>query len=180
MTEPAAIHELRQTQPHWASRARRRSAAKRPPPDAGEAIAAAAIALIEVAGRIQRERADVLRGLAAESGNEVLIQRLSKVADAIEVLAAFPDAPAQPPRQRMRRGPGPGNQAGALAQPLTEREETVLRFLSGTLSLREIGAALYVSQNTVKTHTRAIYRKLGASSRHGAIRRGRELGLLCT
>jgi ATP/maltotriose-dependent transcriptional regulator MalT len=139
---------------------------------------AAAVALIEVAGQIQRELAHVLRGLAAEDGNEVLLQRLSSVEAAIEVLAAFPGAPGQLARQPVRRGPGPGRQAQALPEPLTEREETVLRFLSGTLSLREIGEALYVSQNTIKTHTRAIYRKLGVSSRRGAIRRGRELGIL--
>ena len=45
-------------------------------------------------------------------------------------------------------------------------------------SLREIAQSLYVSQNTVKTHTRSIYRKLGASSREQAVARGRELGLL--
>jgi len=58
---------------------------------------------------------------------------------------------------------------------LTEREETVLRLLRGTLSLREIGRELYLSQNTVKTHTRAIYRKLGVSTRHDAIARGRNI-----
>lgn len=151
----------------------RSRAATRRPPGAGEAVTAAAIALIAVAGQIQRELAHVLRDLAAEGGNEILLQRLSGVEAAIEVLAAFPGAPA---RQAARRGPG--RQPQALPEPLTEREETVLRFLSGTLTLREIGEVLYVSQNTVKTHTRAIYRKLGTSSRHGAIRRGRELGIL--
>jgi len=45
-------------------------------------------------------------------------------------------------------------------------------------SLREIAQTLYLSQNTIKTHTRSIYRKLGASSREQAVVRGRELGLL--
>jgi LuxR family maltose regulon positive regulatory protein len=45
-------------------------------------------------------------------------------------------------------------------------------------SLREIAQALYLSPNTVKTHSRSIYRKLSVSSREEAVERGRELGLL--
>jgi LuxR family maltose regulon positive regulatory protein len=61
---------------------------------------------------------------------------------------------------------------------LTDRELAVLRLLRSELSLREIGAALYVSLNTVKTHSRGIYRKLDASSRQEAVNRARELGLV--
>jgi LuxR family transcriptional regulator, maltose regulon positive regulatory protein len=43
---------------------------------------------------------------------------------------------------------------------------------------REVGEQLYVSLNTVKTHTRALYRKLGASSRADAVARAEALGLL--
>lgn len=64
----------------------------------------------------------------------------------------------------------------SLAEPLTEREVAVLRLLSGSLSLREIGKELYVSANTVKTHTQAIYRKLGVSTRHDAVEQGKQLG----
>ena len=67
---------------------------------------------------------------------------------------------------------------GVVPEPLTAREAAVLRMLRSDLSLREIGRQLYVSPNTVKTHTRAIYRKLGASSRQEALRRAREAGLL--
>jgi LuxR family maltose regulon positive regulatory protein len=63
-------------------------------------------------------------------------------------------------------------------EPLTERERAVLRLMRGHLSTREIGQELYVSANTVKSHTRAIYRKLGVSSRAEALRRGSELDLL--
>lgn len=65
-----------------------------------------------------------------------------------------------------------------LAEPLTRREEAVLRLLRGTLSRREIGTELHLSENTIKTHTRAIYRKLGASTRDDTIKRARELGIL--
>jgi LuxR family maltose regulon positive regulatory protein len=63
-------------------------------------------------------------------------------------------------------------------EPLTDREATVLRLLRGSLSMREIAQELYLSQNTVKTHARAIYRKLGVSTRHEAIARAREIDIL--
>jgi LuxR family maltose regulon positive regulatory protein len=50
--------------------------------------------------------------------------------------------------------------------------------LRGDLSQQEIARELYVSINTVKTHTTAIYRKLGVSSRGQAIERARRLGLI--
>jgi len=65
-----------------------------------------------------------------------------------------------------------------LAGDLSDRELAVLRLLPGEASLREIASALYLSLNTVKTHSRSIYRKLDASSREQAVARGRELGLL--
>ncbi|HKG44120.1 MAG TPA: LuxR C-terminal-related transcriptional regulator [Gaiellaceae bacterium] len=55
---------------------------------------------------------------------------------------------------------------------------TVLRLLGSELSQREIGSELYVSFNTVKAHTRSIFRELGVSTRAEAVGRGRELGLL--
>ncbi len=53
----------------------------------------------------------------------------------------------------------------ALIEPLTQREQDVLRFLPSRLTVREIADELYVSVNTVKFHLRIIYRKLGVSSR---------------
>jgi LuxR family maltose regulon positive regulatory protein len=61
---------------------------------------------------------------------------------------------------------------------LTERELEVLRLLASQLSQPEIASALYVSINTVKTHTRAIYQKLGVSARHSAIEQARLRNLL--
>ena len=74
-----------------------------------------------------------------------------------------------------REGDGGG---GAPFWELSERELAVLRLLASKLSQREIAGELYVSFNTVKTHTRAIFRKLGAASRAEAVERARELGLL--
>ncbi|MDY7102297.1 MAG: LuxR C-terminal-related transcriptional regulator [Actinomycetota bacterium] len=65
-----------------------------------------------------------------------------------------------------------------LVEEPTDRELAVLRYLPSGLSQREIAAELYVSINTVKTHTRGLYRKLGVTDRREAIHRARRLGLL--
>jgi LuxR family maltose regulon positive regulatory protein len=99
--------------------------------------------------------------------------------EAREVLAALPDG-TEALQARLadlgRRISGPVHEPRA-AEPLTDREVAVLHMLGGTLSLREIGNELYVSANTVKTHTQAIYRKLGVSSRVDAVARGKRLGI---
>lgn len=66
----------------------------------------------------------------------------------------------------------------AFSEELTPKELEVLRLLATRLSRREIGARLYVSLNTVKTHQRALYRKLQVEHRSAAVSRARELGLL--
>jgi LuxR family maltose regulon positive regulatory protein len=63
-------------------------------------------------------------------------------------------------------------------EPLTERETEVLGLLRGSLSVREIAAELTRSPNTIKGHIRAIYRKLGVSTRAAAITRGQDTGIL--
>jgi LuxR family transcriptional regulator, maltose regulon positive regulatory protein len=75
------------------------------------------------------------------------------------------------------RGRRPGARR-RIAGDLSDRELAVLRLMPSDSSLREIAQSLYLSQNTIKTHTRSIYRKLGATSREQAVVRGRELGLL--
>jgi LuxR family maltose regulon positive regulatory protein len=65
-----------------------------------------------------------------------------------------------------------------VTDELTSREQSVLGLLPTGLSAREIGSELGISRDTVKTHTKRIYQKLGVSSRRNAVARGRELGLL--
>ncbi|MBV9684910.1 MAG: AAA family ATPase [Solirubrobacterales bacterium] len=65
-----------------------------------------------------------------------------------------------------------------VTDELTAREHAVLELLPSGLSSREIGDELGISRDTVKTHTKRVYQKLGVSSRRSAVARGRELGLL--
>ena len=67
---------------------------------------------------------------------------------------------------------------GVSANVLTAAEIRVLQFLPSHLTFGQIGEHLFLSGNTVKTHALAIYRKLGASTRHEAVTRARQLGLL--
>jgi DNA-binding CsgD family transcriptional regulator len=63
-------------------------------------------------------------------------------------------------------------------EALTHGETRVLHYLPTHLSAREIADELYLSVNTVKTHQRHLYQKLGARSRTQAVEQARALGLL--
>jgi LuxR family maltose regulon positive regulatory protein len=67
---------------------------------------------------------------------------------------------------------------GGVVDELTEAELRVLDHLATHWTLGEIGQHLYVSRNTVKSHTIAIYRKLGVSGRSAAVEQARNVGLL--
>jgi LuxR family maltose regulon positive regulatory protein len=66
----------------------------------------------------------------------------------------------------------------AMVEPLTEREQEVLRRVAQLLSTAEIAEELYISVNTVKTHLKSVHRKLAVTHRREAVRRARELKLL--
>jgi LuxR family maltose regulon positive regulatory protein len=68
--------------------------------------------------------------------------------------------------------------APLLVEPLSPRERAVLRYLPTMMSNQEIASELFVSVNTVKTHLKAIYRKLDVADRREAVRRARRLELL--
>jgi LuxR family maltose regulon positive regulatory protein len=86
------------------------------------------------------------------------------IAEILNVLAG--QKPGSPPA-------GPG-----LREPLSHAEARVLRYLPTKLSVPEIAGELYLSVNTVKTHMRHLYDKLGAHRRHEAVEQARALGLL--
>ena len=103
------------------------------------------------------------------------------VEGARELLAAHPahrTGHAAFARELADRLDGDGGAPRELAEPLNERELTVLRFLPTNLSAAEIGSELFLSVNTVKTHMRKLYAKLDVHTRAEAVERGRALGLL--
>jgi LuxR family maltose regulon positive regulatory protein len=125
-------------------------------------------ALIALARLSRRRRAyDEARASAREARRVILscpdpgrlAELLARTERALQLTAMRRPAPASDPE-------------------LSDREIAILRLLAGELSQREIGAQLYVSFNTVKSHTRSIFRKLGVTTRADAVSRGRELGLL--
>ena len=67
---------------------------------------------------------------------------------------------------------------GPRSGGITPREHEILGLIAEGLSNREIGERLFVSENTVKTHSSRVFEKLGVSRRVQAVRRAKELGLL--
>jgi LuxR family transcriptional regulator, maltose regulon positive regulatory protein len=132
---------------------------RHPEPEAAHLLALLVLAGIRARrGRLVRASADlatVRRALVrfVDAG------RLPALADAVERMLADADMT-------------PVDGAPSAA------ELSVLQLLATDLSRREIGARLFLSVNTVKTHTRSLYRKLGASSREEAVARAAALGLL--
>ena len=148
----------------------------RPSQEQSLAAALASIAsVLEVIARIQDETAEVLRDLAARTGNEAIIHRLSSAEDLHQQLEPVRSALTAQERSPRRDGQG---QPHRLAAPLTPREQVILRMLTSRLSLPEISRERDVSLNTVKSQTRAIYQKLGVSSRREAVQRGHDYGLI--
>jgi LuxR family maltose regulon positive regulatory protein len=65
-----------------------------------------------------------------------------------------------------------------MVEALSPRERAVLRYLPTMMSNHEIVSEMFVSVNTVKTHLKAIYRKLDVQDRREAVKRARTLKLL--
>ena len=78
-------------------------------------------------------------------------------------------------RDHMQQG---GGRAMSPVEVLTDRETAVLQYLPTLMSNAEIAAGLHLSINTVKSHLKAVYRKLGVEGRRDAVLRGRELELI--
>jgi LuxR family maltose regulon positive regulatory protein len=77
------------------------------------------------------------------------------------------------------RAPVPGQrQAASSADPLSDRELQVLRLLDSELTGPQIARELFVSHNTVRTHTKHIFTKLDVTNRRAAVLRARERGLI--
>ncbi len=118
--------------------------------------------------------APVLAGLGDRAGATALLDEARQLLDALPQGADAQLARLERLQRRLTVRPRPA----VSGVPLTERERDVLLRLQGTLSIRDIGRELYLSPNTIKTHTRTLYRKLDVSDRREAVARGRELGLI--
>ncbi|AUZ88547.1 helix-turn-helix transcriptional regulator [Arthrobacter agilis] len=101
--------------------------------------------------------ASLLRAAAKQQPSSVQLRRLLTSGDDVDQAA-------------------PGNPG--LIEPLSDRELEVLRLLGTDLDGPDIARELMVSLNTLRTHTRHIYTKLGVTNRRAAVRRARELDLI--
>jgi DNA-binding CsgD family transcriptional regulator len=99
-----------------------------------------------------------------------------------DLISEILDLLAQPGKPAATAGSdaGTAGRKGRPCEPLTVGETRVLRFLPSHLGAREIAGELNVSPNTVKTHLRHLYQKLGAHSRGDAVERARAAGLLAS
>jgi LuxR family maltose regulon positive regulatory protein len=89
------------------------------------------------------------------------------------LLAALADRGLRGPRAPRRNG-----HAAGLVEALSTREQIVLRYLATSLPNKAIAAELHMSVNTLKTHLKSIYRKLGVQSRQTAVASARQQRLL--
>lgn len=114
-------------------------------------------------------RAATASGLATTSG----VASTSPPSTARRVMQLAQQPAARPePTAANPADPEPAPHArAALPEPLSERELVVLRLLRSGLSEREIGNELFISFNTVHSHVKSVYRKLGVSSRAAAVAR---------
>ncbi len=124
--------------------------------------------------RVFTSKGDLIRGLlqvAAKRGIEV---------DFINQLLLAFNAPASAivfklPVSHKTRSKTP---AATLIEPLSERELQVLHLLDSSLTSTEIGRELYLSVNTIRTHIRNIYSKLGVNGRFEAVKKAKDLNLI--
>jgi LuxR family maltose regulon positive regulatory protein len=128
---------------------------------AAYAVLHRAVTLAEPAGYVRLfidedpPMAGLLKGLRKSPSAPAYVRRLIVASAAISTPAAQP-----------------------LLDPLSQREVEVLRLLGGDLSGPDIARQLSVSLNTVRTHTKSIYTKLGVTSRREAVRQARDLNLI--
>jgi len=125
---------------------------------------------LHIKARILEHLGDNLTAEATRDEIDALMRNLSAAALSSTALTSARCGSSLPATSR-RQNCIPGEE-------LTPKELEVLRLLATRLSRREIGERLYVSLNTVKSHQRAVYRKLRAENRSTAVSRARELGLL--
>ena len=133
--------------------------------------AAAADALDRALGLAEPERHVRVFVDEGEAMADLLSSVLAVETSAPSFVRMLLEALGHEPAEASRR-----NSSG-LVEPLSEREQEVLRLLATELSGPEIARHLVLSLNTVRTYTKNVYAKLGVNSRRAAVRRAEELGL---
>jgi LuxR family maltose regulon positive regulatory protein len=112
--------------------------------------------------------AALLKRMKAE--DEIIMEYVRKLLAAFADKEFYPFGSAQDKPSSLSPQP--------LVDPLSEREYEVLKLLTTELSGPEIAKELMVSMNTIRTHTKNIYSKLGVNSRRDAVKQAKELKLL--
>jgi len=140
-----------------------------------------ALALAEPGGfiRLFVDEGEVMRLLIEKQSrnrDHSLRDYVNKLLAAFAQTMAAPKS-ATPELQRTQCGSSVTHQKPDMTEPLSNRELEVLKLLRSELSGPEIAQQLVVSLNTLRTHTKNIYKKLGVNDRRTAIRRAEELEL---
>jgi DNA-binding CsgD family transcriptional regulator len=153
----------------------RQAERERPPRARGRAIRPACDSTASgacVFGRLIRVSGPAVPGREAEATLRSVREALGELID-----SGAASALADQVERELEQATGRAS-SGAMVESPSEAELAVLRLLAGDLSTREIGERLFLSANTIRSHTRALYRKLGVHSRTDAIARAAALGLL--
>jgi LuxR family maltose regulon positive regulatory protein len=151
---------------------------------AGAEMAMARSLVLYRRGQAPVETANALLHLArvhVREGHDALAN--DEISEAAMLIRSCPDPGPKIERLlSLARGrihtPARGGPPTTGVEELSEGEFRVLRLLASNLTQREIGAELYLSLNTIKSHTRSIFRKLGVTTREQAVARARELELI--
>jgi LuxR family maltose regulon positive regulatory protein len=127
------------------------------------------------------ERLDRLEAAAQATGREASVHEIQTLRGLLH--AAQSGATEAGPSVREQPRSLSSAAYGIVVSPadatgLSEREVEVLRLLATTLSGPEIARQLFVSVNTLRTHTKHIFTKLDVNNRQEAVRRARELGVI--
>jgi LuxR family maltose regulon positive regulatory protein len=120
--------------------------------------------------------AEVKGGLGDRRAAKDMLREARQAVEACADPGVLPELVARVER-RLRLVPSAAKRT-QHEEDLSDRELAVLRLLATDLTQREIGEALYISFNTIKTHVKSIFRKLDVATRPDAVSRARELRLL--
>jgi DNA-binding CsgD family transcriptional regulator len=134
-------------------------------------ILIAALKLVEYRWLVVEHSLEIYGGLVAAVFASVGIwlgHRLTRRTETVVVREVLVEAPAGFVR----------DQGKVESLGITPRELEILELIAAGLSNKEIAARLFVSENTVKTHSSRVFDKLGAQRRTQAVQRGRELRLI--